>query len=405
MTMNLSDSDREPRITVTDTGQAQARDRGTAVTGLSGGAGGIPDIALVSGTGDAIAIGGSVANTGFLVINLDAELAAARVVCPPSVMRLPARSDLFVGRVRELVAVDDALASNEGVVVHAVHGLGGIGKSTLARQWAATRGSQHNPVWWIAADSPASIDAGLAALATALQPALAAALPQDALREWAIQWLTSHDGWLLVLDNVADPADIRSLLARANTGRFLITSRRATGWQGIATQVSLGVLSLAEAAELFAVARPQDPRTDVDHPVQFLPTMRAVSGTAFRHAQSCSIHTRGAERPSPRRPALGIVAAGAVDKVAPTRNYVATAAHLPRNRRILADVDGRLRVPHPCRRGLPWPCSDVEHWSRCSHSVRNPCASDRWKTPRSKLGADRLVLMSTTAEIWIEAER
>ena len=69
--------------------------------------------------------------------------------------------------------------------------------------------------WWITAAAPADIDAGLAALAVALQPALSGVLPLEALREGAVQWLAAHRGWLVILDNVTDPADVAPLLARA----------------------------------------------------------------------------------------------------------------------------------------------------------------------------------------------
>ncbi|MFJ6568896.1 tetratricopeptide repeat protein [Streptomyces sp. NPDC091292] len=174
---------------------------------------------------------------------------AASVAWPPGLTNLPERPTLFVGRERELALLDAALASPGGAVVHAVHGLGGIGKSTLAARWAADR-ARRTPVWWITAESPASVDAGLAALAGTLQPALTTLLQQRQLRDWALQWLTAHDDWLVVLDNVSDPADLKPLLA-ATTGRFLITSRRATGWHGIAEPISLDVLDPAEAADLF----------------------------------------------------------------------------------------------------------------------------------------------------------
>ena len=128
----------------------------------------------------------------------------------------------------------------------AVHGLGGIGKSTLAAQYAATHQRDFSVIWWITAASPAGIDTGLAALATALQPALAGLLPTEVLRERAVQWLASHDRWLVVLDNVTNPAHAQALLARAPAGRFVITSR-ATGWYGIATPVRLDVLAPGEA--------------------------------------------------------------------------------------------------------------------------------------------------------------
>ncbi|MFF5358396.1 tetratricopeptide repeat protein [Streptomyces scabiei] len=184
---------------------------------------------------------------------------AASVDCPPGLSNLPSRVPLFVGRDHELAVLDEALATPGEAVVHAMHGLGGIGKSTLAARWATLRGPEHAPGWWITADSRAALDSGLAALAAALQPTLVALLPQEQLSEWARQWLASHSGWLLVLDNVSDPADVEYLLARATSGRFLITSRRSTGWRSMAKEVPLGVLSEEEAVALFTRVRGEDP--------------------------------------------------------------------------------------------------------------------------------------------------
>ena len=156
----------------------------------------------------------------------------AELAIPPGLGNLPARPGLFVGRAEELARLDAALAGPGGAV--AVHGLGGIGKSTLAAHWAAAHASDYTLTWWITAATPADIDAGLAALAVALQPALSGGLPLEALREGAVQWLAAHQGWLLILDNVTGPADVAPLLARVPAGRYLITSRRATGWYGTA---------------------------------------------------------------------------------------------------------------------------------------------------------------------------
>ncbi len=171
---------------------------------------------------------------------------------PAATVHLPARNDLFVGRRRELDLLDEAFGETGGVVVQAVHGLGGIGKSTLAAQWAARHTDDFNPVWWIPAETPGELDTGLAELAVALQPPLRDILSRDALRDQALRWLSAHDGWLLILDNVVDPADIEPLLARATRGRVLVTTRRATGWHGVvARSVRLDVLEADEAVELF----------------------------------------------------------------------------------------------------------------------------------------------------------
>lgn len=188
----------------------------------------------------------------------------AEVQAPAGLCNVPRRG-LFVGRTDALDCLDAEFATPGGVVVQAVHGLGGIGKSALAAQWATHR-CTGNPRWWITADSRAAVDSGLADLARALQPALAGlpGLPMEMLTERAIQWLTSHDDWLLVLDNVEQPDDIRPLLDRVAAGRLLITTRRATGWHGLALPVRLDVLAYEEATELFTRVLHHGGRTETD---------------------------------------------------------------------------------------------------------------------------------------------
>jgi NB-ARC domain len=183
--------------------------------------------------------------------------------CPPGLGNLPPQN-LFKGRVRELTLLDAAMAGPGGAVVQAVHGLGGIGKGTLAAHWAVARASDFSLTWWITADTPAGIDAGLAALAVGLQPGLSDVLPLEALREGAVQWLAAHRGWLLILDNVTDPADVAPLLARAPAGRYLITSRRATGWHATAVPVRLDVLGPEEAEALLTATLTQDRTRETD---------------------------------------------------------------------------------------------------------------------------------------------
>ncbi|MFB7355995.1 tetratricopeptide repeat protein [Streptomyces gardneri] len=175
---------------------------------------------------------------------------AADVDAPPGLDSLHNRPHHFVGRARELDRLDAALVAPGGTVVQAVYGLGGIGKSTLAAHWAATRAHGCAPVRWINADSEAGVQQGLAELATALQPALAHALPVEKLAERALQWLATHTGWLLILDNVNDPADIAPLTQGPATGRLLITSRLATTWNHATTVVRLDVLDLEESLDL-----------------------------------------------------------------------------------------------------------------------------------------------------------
>ncbi|MFJ6570115.1 tetratricopeptide repeat protein [Streptomyces sp. NPDC091292] len=229
------------------------------MTGIFRGSGGdgqgSRDRHVVAGPG-AIAAGGDIGSAvtqhieNAVVLPPDAYRPVTEVVAPERLCNVP-RAGLFVGREGVLAALDTAFASPGDVVIHAVHGLGGIGKSALAARWAGHRCTTRNPRWWITADSESAVDSGLAALTLALQPALTG-LPESLLVERALQWLTAHDDWLIVLDDVDRPEHIRRLLDRTTgTGRFLITTRRATGWHGTATPLRLDVLERAEAVDLF----------------------------------------------------------------------------------------------------------------------------------------------------------
>ncbi len=63
---------------------------------------------------------------------------------------------------------------------------------------------------------------------------------------------------------MTDPGDVAPLLARAPSGRYLITSRRATGWHGTAVPVRLDVLDPAEAQALLAGILTQDRPRNLD---------------------------------------------------------------------------------------------------------------------------------------------
>lgn len=227
----------------------------------------------VSGSGNATATNGGIAVTGIyndhstVMLPPEALAPAGSVKARPGLDNLPYRSARFVGRTTELDRLDAAMGGDTGrpggVLLQAVHGLGGIGKSALAAHWAANRAGALGltPIRWITADSPAGVEQGLAALGMALQPAASKVMTVEALVENAKEWLATHTGWLLVLDNVNDPADIAELLARAPAGRFLITSRLATVWHDATSVIRLDVLGSADSlALLTAIATSGGPR-------------------------------------------------------------------------------------------------------------------------------------------------
>ncbi|MEV4274557.1 tetratricopeptide repeat protein [Actinoplanes xinjiangensis] len=195
-----------------------------------------------------VSTGDNTVNVQYRLENLPDLGDPGSLAAPPGLVNLPLRPGLFVGREPELRRLDRVPGEAGRVAVQVVHGLGGIGKSTLVAHWADRRRDGYAPIWWITADSPAALDAGLVALAVALQPA-AEVLPSTELRERAIGWLATHRDWLLILDDVTRPDDVTALVARLPAGRVVVTSRRGTGW-GDTPTLRLDVLVPEESAAL-----------------------------------------------------------------------------------------------------------------------------------------------------------
>jgi tetratricopeptide (TPR) repeat protein len=171
--------------------------------------------------------------------------------------RPPAR--VFVGRDSALNRLGGVLAGDaSAVVTQAVYGLGGVGKSELALQHAVVCRGEYPLRWWITAEDPAQIQAGLAALAARLCPPVAAAGSTAEAADWAVAWLQAHPGWLLILDNVNDPGDVEPLLGQLTGGHILITTRRDAGWDRIASPIRLDVLAPGPATDLITARTGSD---------------------------------------------------------------------------------------------------------------------------------------------------
>jgi hypothetical protein len=177
---------------------------------------------------------------------------------PPHVWNAPPHSRHFTGRDTELASLARALAADSTVTVHSVHGLGGVGKSLLASEYAHAHAGDYDVVWWVPAEEAASIADQFSALARRL--GLDPATDPDTLRAEVHEALRGVAGWLLVLDNADEADDIEAWLLRAPQpagvpGHVLVTTRRG-GFDGLGSVLDLDVIDLPDAVRLLRTRVP-----------------------------------------------------------------------------------------------------------------------------------------------------
>lgn len=151
--------------------------------------------------------------------------------------QMPLRNPHFSGREDLIAALRRILAGGQATALTqnaAVHGLGGIGKSELAIEYAYRFHTDYDSVAWLRAETPATLAADFAALAHALDLAEKDQPEQAVVRAAVRRWCERHDRWLLIFDNAEQAQDLAEFLPRGGGGHAVITSRNPA-WGRIAT--------------------------------------------------------------------------------------------------------------------------------------------------------------------------
>ncbi|MEA2560347.1 MAG: hypothetical protein QOH06_1851 [Acidobacteriota bacterium] len=221
---------------------------------------------------------------------------------PPLLHNLPFSplGELLKGRSEELQALAQTLAEDgpSGLQALVLHGLGGIGKTRLAIEYAWRFGRRYQAMLFVLADSPDGLNSGLAALARAdlldlperNHPA------ENEVIGAVLRWLRENPGWLLILDNV-DTKEARlavtKLLPALTSGRVLITSRRRDWPAGVRRRAIDRVL-LQPAAEFLLERTREDRKREEDDAEQALRLAELLDGLplALEQAGAYIVHTQ-----------------------------------------------------------------------------------------------------------------
>ncbi len=156
------------------------------------------------------------------------QASAPRAALPP-VWNVPyPRNAFFIGREALLAQLRQHLQTGQAIALsqlQAISGLGGIGKTQLAIEYAYRFHQGYQAVLWARAETTEALTSSYVTIASLLH------LPEREEQEQAITvqavktWLQTHSGWLLILDNADDLALIPAFLPPALGGHLLLTTR------------------------------------------------------------------------------------------------------------------------------------------------------------------------------------
>lgn len=167
----------------------------------------------------------------------------------PAVWNVTHRNPYFTGREDLLERLRTNLTTGTTTVVkqsQAITGLGGVGKTELAIEFAYRFKDTYRLVWWIRTEDRTSLVTDFTALARELDLPEKGEADQQVVVEAVRRWLRTNGDWLLIFDNAEDEGLISDFVPHGDTGHVIITSRHVL-WDRIASPLPVDLWKRTES--------------------------------------------------------------------------------------------------------------------------------------------------------------
>ncbi len=169
---------------------------------------------------------------------------------------LPRRNPYFTGREDILTVIHTMLIANSTTALtqpQAISGLGGIGKTQTAIEYAYRYRSDYHYTFWVKADTHETLTSDFTTIAGHLNLREKDAQDQTLIVRAVKCWLEANSNWLLIFDNADDLKMVYDYLPAGEKGHILLTTR-AYSMGGIAKRVEIEKMD-SEQGALFLLRR------------------------------------------------------------------------------------------------------------------------------------------------------
>ncbi|MFL5587150.1 MAG: tetratricopeptide repeat protein, partial [Ktedonobacteraceae bacterium] len=173
----------------------------------------------------------------------------------PQIFNVPfERNPYFTGREDILTNLHNALSKDKtAALTQAISGLGGIGKTQTAIEYAYRHRDNYQYIFWVRSETREQLISDFIAIADLLNLSEKDAKDQGIIVDAVKKWLGANTGWLLILDNADDLAMAKDFLPSLSKGHILLTTRAQVIGR-LAQRVEIEKMELEEGA-LFLLRR------------------------------------------------------------------------------------------------------------------------------------------------------
>jgi tetratricopeptide (TPR) repeat protein len=175
----------------------------------------------------------------------------------PAVWNVPyRRNPFFTGRTDVLRRLRDKLTTVKTAALtqpQAISGLGGIGKTQIALEYAYQYRDAYRFVFWTRAATHETLVSDFVTIADLLHLPEKNEQDQNQVIKAVKEWLTTHNEWLLILDNADDVAMVSDVVPTSSEGHIVLTSR-AQAMGSLAQRIDVESMGMTEGT-LFLLRR------------------------------------------------------------------------------------------------------------------------------------------------------